>query len=179
MGNSRNIGVNSMACGSLNKLRLCRTLHLTGAAGDFPCRYAGTGCRYVGWDRRYVVSPCALRAGGEWYARKPGWPEAACLGQDPLGIDQETLEARAVEVTRSHIPQLIQDREVEPGDQICGSALARSAGLGVQFVHKVDDVEEPPPTPGPDGSAGGVVGERGFAGSGALETHSSPGRAQR
>ncbi len=40
---------------------------------------------------------------GEWHARKHGGPKRRVWRKIPLGIDEQTLEVRAVEVTGSHI----------------------------------------------------------------------------
>jgi len=41
------------------------------------------------------------------------------------------------------VSKLVQDQEVEAGDQISGSALPFSAGFSVKFVHEINTVEEP------------------------------------
>ncbi|CTQ32653.1 Transposase DDE domain protein [Jannaschia rubra] len=40
---------------------------------------------------------------GEWHARKHGGPKRCVWRKIHLGIDEETLEVRAVEITGSHI----------------------------------------------------------------------------
>ena len=42
-------------------------------------------------------------AEGEWHARKHGGPKRRVWRKIHLGIDEETLEVRAVEITGSHI----------------------------------------------------------------------------
>ena len=61
---------------------------------------------------RAVDSPCIKVEGeGEWQARKHGGPKRRVWRKIPLGIDEQTLELRAVEVTGSHIG----DAPVLPG----------------------------------------------------------------
>ncbi len=51
--------------------------------------------------------------------------------------------------------------QVEAGYQIGCPTLTFCAGFGVQFVHQIDDVEEPAPSPFSDASAGNADGEMG------------------
>ena len=44
------------------------------------------------------------------------------------------------------IAQLVQDQEVGAGDQICRSSLPFCTGFGIQLVHQIDAIEEPPAT---------------------------------
>ena len=69
------------------------------------------------------------------------------------------------------IAQLVQDQEVGAGDQICGSSLSFGAGFGIQLVHQIDAIEEPPATAVSDAGAGNTDGEVGFAGSGSADQH--------
>ena len=62
------------------------------------------------------------------------------------------------------IAELVQDQEVEAGDQVGGPALALGAGFGIELVHQVDHVEEPAPAPCPDTGPGDADGKMGFAG---------------
>jgi len=48
--------------------------------------------------------------------------------------------------------------------QICRATLTFCAGLGVQFIHQVDDREEPSTTAISDTGPGDADGEMGFAG---------------
>ena len=52
---------------------------------------------------------------GEWHARKHGGPKRRVWRKIHLGIDEETLEVRAVEITGSHIG----DAPVLPGATRC------------------------------------------------------------
>ena len=69
------------------------------------------------------------------------------------------------------IAQLVQDQEVGAGDQICRSSLPFCTGFGIQLVHQIDAIEEPPATAVSDAGAGNTDGEVGFAGSGAADQH--------
>lgn len=59
---------------------------------------------------------------GEWHARKHGGPKRRLWRKIHLGIDEETLEVRAVEVTGSHVgdapmlPELLD--QISPDEQI-------------------------------------------------------------
>jgi hypothetical protein len=60
---------------------------------------------------------------GEWHARKHGGPKRRVWRKIHLGIDEETLEIRAVEITGSHIgdapvlPDLLEPDPGGPGDR--------------------------------------------------------------
>ncbi len=77
----------------------------------------------------------------------------------------------AAGLSKGQIAKLIQDQEVEAGDQIGGSALSLRAGFGIQFIHQVDDIEEPSAPAIPDAGAGDTDGEVGFAGACAADQH--------
>lgn len=67
---------------------------------------------------------------GEWHARKHGGPKRRVWRKLHLGIDEETLEIRAVEVTGSHIgdaPILPHLLDQIPQDQEIGSVTADGA----------------------------------------------------
>ena len=64
---------------------------------------------------------------GEWHARKHGGPKRRVWRKIHLGIDEQTLEVRAVEVTGSHIgdaPVLPDLLSQIPEDQEIGSVTA-------------------------------------------------------
>ena len=67
---------------------------------------------------------------GEWNARKHGGPKRRLWRKIHIGLDEQTLEIRALEVTNSHIgdapilPDLLQQI---PADQEIGSATADGA----------------------------------------------------
>ena len=69
------------------------------------------------------------------------------------------------------ITQLIEDQEVQAGDQVGSASLPFCAGLGIELVHEVDDVEEPAPAAISDTGPGDTDGEMGLAGSGAADQH--------
>ncbi len=67
---------------------------------------------------------------GEWHARKHGGPKRRVWRKIHLGIDEETLEIRAVEITGSHIgdaPILPDLLDQIPEDQEIGSVTADGA----------------------------------------------------
>jgi hypothetical protein len=67
---------------------------------------------------------------GEWNARKHGGPKRRVWHKIHLGIDEETLEIRAVEITGSHIgdaPVLPELLSQIPADQEIGSVTADGA----------------------------------------------------
>jgi len=67
---------------------------------------------------------------GEWNARKHGGPKRRIWRKIHIGIDEETLEVRAVEVTTSNIgdaPMLPELRDHIPPDQDIGSVTADGA----------------------------------------------------
>ena len=67
---------------------------------------------------------------GEWHARKHGGPKRRVWRKIHLGIDEETLEIRAVEITGSHIgdaPVLPDLLNQIPADEQIGSVTADGA----------------------------------------------------
>src|SRR6056297_575951 len=67
---------------------------------------------------------------GEWYARKHGGPKRRVWRKIHLGIDEETLEVRAVEITGSHIgdaPVLPDLLNQIPAHEQIGSVTADGA----------------------------------------------------
>jgi len=67
---------------------------------------------------------------GEWNARKHGGPKRRLWRKIHIGIDEQTLEIRAVEVTTSHIgdaPMLPDLLQQIPADQEIGSVTADGA----------------------------------------------------
>ena len=70
----------------------------------------------------------------------------------------------SADLGKRQIAQFIEDQEVEAGDEIGGSSLAFCAGLGIQFVHQVDHIEEPTPAALPDAGSSDADGKMGFAG---------------
>ena len=66
---------------------------------------------------------------GEWNARKHGGPKRRIWRKIHIGIDEETLEVRAVEVTTSNVgdaPMLPELLNRTPTDQTIGSVTAPS-----------------------------------------------------
>ena len=67
---------------------------------------------------------------GEWHARKHGGPKRRLWRKIHLGIDEDTLEVRAVEITGSHVgdaPMLPELLDQIPGNQDIGSVTADGA----------------------------------------------------
>ncbi|MGZ2260008.1 IS5 family transposase [Roseobacter sp. A03A-229] len=67
---------------------------------------------------------------GEWNARKHGGPKRRIWRKIHLGIDEETLEVRAIEVTTSNVgdaPMLPELLNQIPADQAIGSVTADGA----------------------------------------------------
>lgn len=67
---------------------------------------------------------------GEWNARKQGGPKSRIWRKIHIGIDEETLEVRAVEVTASNVgdaPMLPELLNQIPADQSIGSVTADGA----------------------------------------------------
>lgn len=67
---------------------------------------------------------------GEWHARKHGGPRRRVWRKIHIGIDEQTLEVRAVEITGSHIgdaPVLPDLLDQIPEDQEIGSVTADGA----------------------------------------------------
>lgn len=67
---------------------------------------------------------------GEWNARKHGGPKRRIWRKIHIGIDEETLEVRAVEVTTSNVgdaPMLPELLDQIPADQAIGSVTADGA----------------------------------------------------
>ena len=75
--------------------------------------------------------PCrAVEGEGEWNARKHGGPKRRLWRKIHIGIDEETLEIRAVEVTTSSIgdaPMLPDLLNQIPADQDIGNVTADGA----------------------------------------------------
>ena len=65
------------------------------------------------------------------------------------------------------VAQLVEDQEIETGDQIGGPALPVGARLGIQFVDQIDNIKEPSPCPVADTGPDDADSQMGFAGAGA------------
>lgn len=95
------------------------------------------------------------------------FPEGEVGGDDDrsafVELADQMEQKLAAGLGEGQITQLIEDQEVEPGDEIGGSALPFCAGFGVKLVHQIDDIEEAAPAPGPDAGAGDADCKMGFA----------------
>ena len=67
------------------------------------------------------------------------------------------------------VAELVQNDEVETGEMIRETALAAGAGLGLELVDEVDDVEEAAASAATDASADDADGEMRLAGAGAAD----------
>ena len=77
-----------------------------------------------------LIDRTGIKAEGEWNARKHGGPKRRIWRKIHLGIDEETLEVRAVEVTTSNIgdaPMLPELLDHIAPDQDIGSVTADGA----------------------------------------------------
>jgi hypothetical protein len=79
-----------------------------------------------------LIDSTGIKVGGEgeWHARKHGGPKRRVWRKIHLGIDEETLEVRAVEITGSHIgdaPVLPDLLGQIPADERIGSVTADGA----------------------------------------------------
>ena len=94
-------------------------------------------------------------------------------GDDDRGsfieLADEMEQELAACLSEGQIPQLIQDQEVEAGDEIGGSSLPFRACLGGQLVHQVDDVEEPAPPSFSDAGTGNADREVSFSSAGSTD----------
>ena len=76
------------------------------------------------------------------------WPftEGEVGGDNDRGAFIELADQMEQELTaglcEGQIAQLVEDQEVETGDQIGGPALAFGTGLGIELVDQVDNIEE-------------------------------------
>ena len=77
-----------------------------------------------------LIDSTGIKVEGEWHARKHGGPKRCVWRKIHLGIDEETLEVRAVEITGSHIgdaPVLPDLLNQIPEHQQIGSVTADGA----------------------------------------------------
>ena len=71
-----------------------------------------------------------MKGEGEWHVRKHGGPKRRLWRKIHLGIDEDTLEVRAVEITGSHVgdaPMLPVLQDQIPGSQDIGSVTPDGA----------------------------------------------------
>ena len=124
----------------------------------------------AGLDDLAVMGEAVEQGGGHFGVTEDGGPFAegeVCCDDDRGALveaaDQveEELVARLCE---GQIAQFVENDEVHAAQKICHPALFAAAGLGLQPVHQIDDIEEatrrpfrmsartmamPRPTPGP------------------------------
>ena len=69
------------------------------------------------------------------------------------------------------VAQFIEDQEVEAAQQVCSSSLPVSPGFGIELVHQVHDVKEPPALPAANAGSGDADSEVGLSRPGAANQH--------
>lgn len=69
------------------------------------------------------------------------------------------------------IAEFVEHDEVEPAEQVGGASLAGAAGLGVELVDQVDDVEEPSAGAVSDAGPDDADGQVGFSRARAADQH--------
>uniref|UniRef100_UPI0025D9076A IS5 family transposase n=1 Tax=uncultured Pseudophaeobacter sp. TaxID=1759421 RepID=UPI0025D9076A len=77
-----------------------------------------------------LIDSTGIKVEGEWHARKHGGPKRRVWRKIHLGIDEQTLEIRAVEITGNHIgdaPVLPDLLSQIPADEQIGSVTADGA----------------------------------------------------
>lgn len=134
------------------------------------CAVLETPAFVAGLNNLAVVGEPVEQCGGHLGITKHAGPfaegEVGC--DDDRGTFVELADQVEQELSASlgegQIAELVQDQEVEAGDQVGGPALALGAGFGIELVHQVDHVEEPAPAPSPDTGPGDADGKMGFAG---------------
>lgn len=94
--------------------------------GPLDLIYGGTGPLNLMIDSTGIKS----EGEGEWNARKHGGPKGPIWRKIHIGIDEETLEVRAVEITTSSVgdaPMLPEWLSQIPPDQHIGTVTADGA----------------------------------------------------
>ncbi len=115
--------------------------------------------------------------GGHLGVTEDGRPFAECevRGDDDRGafveLADEVEQELAAGLGEREIAELVEDQEVEAGDQVRGAALAFGAGFGVELVHQVDDIEEPAAAAVANAGACDAHSEMGLAGSSSADQH--------
>ena len=67
------------------------------------------------------------------------------------------------------IPKLVEDHKVEATQEVGGAALPAGAGLGLELVDEIDDVEEAATGAAANAGAGDAHGDVSLAGAGAAD----------
>ena len=86
-------------------------------------------------------------------------------------LADEVEQELAAGLGEGEIAELVEDQEVEAGDQVRGAALAFGAGFGVELVHQIDDIEEPAAAAVANAGACDADSEMGLAGSSSADQH--------
>ena len=131
----------------------------------------------AGLDDLAMVGEPVEQRGGHLRVAEDGRPltERQVGRDDDRGAFVELADQVEQELTAGlgerEIAKLVQDQEVEAGDQVRGAALPFSAGFCVELVDEVDDVEEPAPAAVSDTGARDADREMGLASPGSADQH--------
>lgn len=123
-----------------------------------------------------VCEPVEER-GGHLGVAKDGWPfSERQVGRDDyrgafVELADQVEQELAAGLSEREVAELVQNQEVEAGDQVCGPALPFGTSFCIELVHQIDDVEEPSPPAIANAGAGDADGEMSLAGSGAADQH--------
>lgn len=126
----------------------------------------------AGLDDFAVVGEPVEQCGGHLGLAEDRWPfsERQVGGDDLRGLLVEAADQveqqLASGLREGQIAQFIEHDEVEPPHIVGHTPLLAIAGLGLELVDQIDDVEEPPASPIADTGAGAGDGQMGLAGSG-------------
>ena len=118
-----------------------------------------------------VGEPVEERCGHLGVAEDRGpFAEGEVGGDDDRGALVETADEVEEELPaglrEGQIAELVEDDEVEPVEVVREAARLAAAGLGLEPVDQVDDIEEPATGAGPDERPGDADGQVRLAGSG-------------
>jgi len=70
-----------------------------------------------------------------------------------IELADQVKQELATGLVEREIAKLVEDQEVEAGDQVCGPPLSFSLGFCIELVDQIYDVEEPSPSAVSDASA--------------------------
>ena len=126
----------------------------------------------AGPDDVAVVGKSVEKRGGHLGVAEDARPfsEGEVGGDDDGGLLVETAdqvkEQLAAGLGERQVAELVEDDEVEAREMVGETALPAGAGLGLELVDQIDDVEEAAAGPAADAGAGDADGEVGLSGSG-------------
>ena len=131
----------------------------------------------AGLDDLAVMRQAVEERGGHLCVAEDGRPlSERQVGRDDdrgafVKLADEVEQELAAGLGEREIAELVEDQEVEAGDQVRGPALAFGAGFGVELVDEVDDIEEPAAAAVANAGACDADSEMGLAGSGSADQH--------